>query len=275
MVFLENTRAVFNKIVTDIKRVCKGLTIFTCLIFLLLDISSIFRNLNHLSLLIPYIILAVLSLSSFIFYLSTLNKKKSNKIKTTKKVFKYCKDLDKFAVLIVNIVEMAIFGGTFFGIIMLVLSGVSILFKIIAELLEHAIKSYKDSLDIAFDMDKEPFKLLIEPDKFGYVKTKVMEKVNNHYEKKANAIKESNGEKIDQHLSKKEKKQQKILDLADKHNEEIKKAREEKKIKKKEKKVEYKKQHKESYSNFKSKLKENLRVIKEHKAKKKNGEMQN
>lgn len=263
----QNTLAVGDAIIKDIKKAILGVSVVVQALFLVLYGYSICTNLNHLSLLIPYIILTALSFASLIFNVTSYKKRKSGKVKTTKKVFKYCADLDKFAMLIIKIVEFAIFGGTALGVVLMVFSFISVLFKIVLIFVEKLVKSYYNKICVAINMDVEPIKPFFEPDKKGLAKAKIMEAVAKPFEKLANKI-----SGVDNSVDKVELSKQEMQELEIK--EEIKQLvecyKDEKEKLKEDRKAQFEEKHNERLQKAKTKLKQSLNTIFRKKNKEKN-----
>lgn len=186
MAFLDKTRAAGEYVIKDIQKLIHRTTIIMQIIFLGLYGYSIYNNLNHVSILIPYIILAVISLVSFVFYMASYSNKKDFKVKFTKKIFKNLIDVDKVVMLTINIVEFIIIGGTKIGLLLLVISGISVLFKLLFRLVEKLVSDYIDRLHYAWNKDVEEswlLELAVKPDKLGTIQSRFLGAVGSTLEK--------------------------------------------------------------------------------------------
>lgn len=194
MAFLDKTRAAGEYVIKDVQKLIHRTTIIMQIIFLGLYGYSIYNNLNHVSILIPYIILAVISLVSFVFYMASYSNKKDFKVKFTKKIFKNLIDVDKVVMLTINIVEFVVIGGTKIGLLLLVFSGISVLFKLLFRVVEKLVSDYIDRLHYAWNKDVEEswlLELAVKPDKLGTIQSRFLGAVGSTLEKFKKDDKES------------------------------------------------------------------------------------
>lgn len=151
---LDRTFAVVDKTVKDFTRISFWVTIVVQVVFLALYGYKIYLNLDHLTYLIIYSVLALISMFGFIFYLSTYRSRKKKAIKGTKKGLRIFKYFANGAMMVAIIVEFALNGVT--SDLELIISGISMIsfiLQIIFELVRSAYTKYSELLIIAIRLD--------------------------------------------------------------------------------------------------------------------------
>ena len=102
MELFTSTRAVGAQLLRDVERILYWTTIVVQVIFLAFNGYSIYKNLDHLALLITYISLTLLTLVNLVFYLATYKNKKDSTVKQTKSIFRFSKYIINFAMLAIK-----------------------------------------------------------------------------------------------------------------------------------------------------------------------------
>jgi hypothetical protein len=238
MAICESTRAVFNGLVADIKKILFWTTIIVQVVFLGFYAYSIYNNIDELYFFITYSILCFLSLVTFINYLVTYNKSSKNidKFKRFLRVFKYIVNGSMLIVSAYNIITHA---SSDLSKIILIVSAISWLVQIIIECVRIFIERYVELFKVAFEQD---FSFVNKFKKLLNVKEAAIQLVDAPFEAIAKKI-----EKDEQKPSK----------------EELRVERLEKKIEEKKKQQREEKKHErdESLKKSKGELKEHLGII--------------
>lgn len=149
------TRAVLDDLICKINKIAKTIDIIVQIVFLGYFGYEIFKNIGNIPFLICYSILLALALSSFI---ADLSKKsgKSKGVKQFKKVLKWFKYPTRIALLGFNIYDKVVYGHTELEMVMLIVTGVLIVFNILMDLIESFVTGYVKMFEYSINKDIEP-----------------------------------------------------------------------------------------------------------------------
>ncbi len=152
-----HTRAVFNKTLSDFRKLCFWLYIVVQSVFFVLYGYKIYENVGNFPYFYIYVALTALSTAGFVYYLATYKAVKKQSVRTTRRVFRISK-------YVVNAVMLAfVFWDNHTHQVgdvdkfMAVFSLVSWLLQFVTEVLRVVFEHYAQLFSVAFEQDCEVF----------------------------------------------------------------------------------------------------------------------
>jgi len=254
MAVLGRTRAVFSKMLTDIKTITFWTNIIVQSVFFIFYGYSIYANINRIPFLVIYALLFIIATTTFITYLLTHNKngKKPKRFNRSVKIIKF---VANGTMIVLNVCEMLKYTATDLNKIILAVSAISLFAQIVIELLKVFIERYVDLFSKSLEMDLEII------NKLGKVK-----EVKGTFFEILDAPLEAIANKLEHKEPELTKQEQYLNQLSEEYSEELK---EKKILKKEQKKAETKRRSDENAKKQKQEMKEHWNTIKNNLFKKK------
>lgn len=162
MIFIPRTRAVADKLINDVKNILFCVTIIVQVIFFGFYGYSIYKNVRNTIYLILYSVLALLSTLSFVYYLIT-RKEKSKTLNKFRRFLRVLKYFVNGGMVVVSGIALIGKEATDINLILLTLSGISLIIQVAIELLRVFTERYVELFSVALEGDLWVVEKMINP----------------------------------------------------------------------------------------------------------------